>query len=143
MKPEAKDINTFLGRGWTFPPAFFKHAVGGNAGVHLAQGEDDINQSLEILFSTALGERVMQPQYGGDLQDLMFEGMDIGLLTRLKDRVRKAIIYFEPRIKLDNVKTLVTETEGIIMLVVEYTVISTNTRNNMVYPFYLKEATDI
>ncbi|KAB2918981.1 MAG: GPW/gp25 family protein [Bacteroidetes bacterium] len=136
-------MNTFLGRGWTFPPAFFKHAAGGNAGVHLAQGEEDINQSLEILFSTALGERVMQPQYGGDLQDLMFEGMDIGLLTRLKDRVRKAIIYFEPRIKLDNVKTLVTETEGLIMLVVEYTVISTNTRNNMVYPFYLKEATDI
>lgn len=142
MANEANDSNTFLGRGWSFPPEFFKDSSG-NAGVYLAEGVDDINQSLEILFSTALGERVMLPEYGGDLNDLMFEGIDISLLTRIKDRVRKAIIFFEPRIKLDDVKTLATESEGVIMLVIEYTIISTNTRNNMVYPFYLAEATDI
>lgn len=142
MTNEVNDSNTFLGRGWSFPPEFFKDASG-NAGVYLAEGVDDINQSLEILFSTALGERVMLPEYGGDLNDLMFEGIDISLLTRIKDRVRKAIIFFEPRIKLDDVKTLATESEGVIMLVIEYTIISTNTRNNMVYPFYLTEATDI
>jgi uncharacterized protein len=139
---EVNDTNSFLGRGWSFPPEFFKDSAG-NAGVYLAEGVDDINQSLEILFSTALGERVMLPEYGGDLNDLMFEGIDISLLTRIKDRVRKAIIFFEPRIKLDGVKTLTTESEGVIMLVIEYTIISTNTRNNMVYPFYLTEATDV
>lgn len=160
MANETENTNTFLGRGWTFPPTFFKDTSGGGvseagidyydlnpattgkAGVYMAEGVEDINMSLEVLFSTALGERVMLPEYGGDLHDMMFEGIDIGLLTRIKDRVRKAIIYFEPRIKLDGVKTLVTDSEGVIMLVIEYTIISTNTRNNLVYPFYLTEATD-
>lgn len=141
MENTENDSNSFLGRGWSFPPAFFKD-VAGNAGVRLVENEEDINQSLSILFSTALGERVMLPEYGADLHDLMFEGIDIGFLTRIKDRVKTAVSRFEPRIKLDDLKITTTETEGVVLLVLEYTINSTNTRTNMVYPFYIVEATN-
>ena len=64
--------NTFLGTGWAFPPTFDINT----ASVELVKNLDDINQSLNILLSTSLGERVMQPRYGCNLQDHLFDPLN-------------------------------------------------------------------
>lgn len=126
----------FLGSGWSFPPAFAR----GGAAVAMVEGAEDILQSLMILLSTRPGERVMHPDFGCDLSEVLFEEIDQGLINLVTGLVSDAVIYHEPRVKLDRVE--VTESEvGLLLVQVEYTVTSTNSRYNLVYPFYLHEAT--
>ena len=130
----------YLGTGWSFPPAFDKSIKT----VEMVSAEKDISQSLEILLSTSLGERVMQPEYGCNLKDYQFESMDNSFLGFIKDLVERAILYYEPRIRLEKVE--VTEAnsvevfEGFIKINVTYQIESTNTRFNYVYDFYLRES---
>ena len=129
---------SFLGTGWGFPPTFDRSA----RGVEMIADEDDIRSSLEILLSTDVGERVMQPKYGCNLHRLLFEPLDTSLQAYMKDLIRTAILYFEPRIILDNVTLLPEPEEGRIVISIDYTIAGTNTRNNLVYPFYLTEGTE-
>ncbi|MDT7828243.1 GPW/gp25 family protein [Pricia sp. S334] len=130
----------YLGTGWSFPPDFDKEA----ATVTLVSAEKDIEQSLEILLSTSLGERVMQPDYGCNLKDYQFESMDNSLIGFLKDLVERAILFYEPRIKLEKVDITEAESfeliQGILRITVHYEIEGTNTRYNYVYDFYLREA---
>ena len=127
----------FLGRGWSFPPEFGP----GGAEVAMVAGEEDIAQSLTILFGTALGERVMRESYGCDLSRYMFEEVDQSLLTSISGAISDAILYHEPRIRLDGVEASASDqADGLILIAVRYTVRANNTRFNMVYPFYLIEA---
>ena len=135
--------NSFLGTGWAFPPGISKYSTTGDFATNMVSDVTDINQSLQILFGTAVGERVMQADYGCNIEDMIFEPMNVTLVTRITERIRRAIIYYEPRIKLDKVDVFANDDFGIINLVVEYTVRSTNTRNNIVYPFYINEATNL
>jgi phage baseplate assembly protein W len=129
---------SFLGRGWSFPPAFSR----GAAAVEMVSGPQDIQQSLQILLSTRPGERVMVAEYGCDLSRFVFENVTTTLLTRIADMVERAIILWEPRIRVDHVTTEVDPAEpALIQIDVAYTVRATNTRSNFVYPFYLREAT--
>lgn len=129
----------FLGTGWGFPPAFEKSTQT----VTMVSGEEDINSSLEILLSTGLGERIMQPGYGCNLKQLLFEPLDTGLKAYIKDLIKTAILYHEPRIRLDDVALTEKPEHGILEITVEYTVRTTNSRSNFVYPFYLQEGTNI
>jgi phage baseplate assembly protein W len=131
------EINSFLGTGWSFPPQFSK--TGKN--VNMISDEDDIQNSLEVLLATRVGERLMQPMYGCNLDVLLFEAIDITLQTYIKDLVFTSIFYYEPRVKPDDVKLTVPDQEGSILIEVQYTVRATNTRYNLVYPFYLNEGT--
>ena len=90
---------SFLGIGWDFPPTFDRSA----GGVRMISDEPDIGSSLEILLSTDVGERVMQPRYGCDMHRLLFEPLDTTLRAYMKDLIWTAILYFEPRIILDDV----------------------------------------
>ena len=127
----------FLGRGWRFPPAF----TPGGGDVLMAEGAEDIAQSLQILLGTAPGERVMQPDFGCDLNGVLFEEMDQGLINTLTGLISDAILYHEPRIKLDSLDVSESDkTPGLLLISLEYTVRATNSRYNMVYPFYLNEA---
>jgi phage baseplate assembly protein W len=129
---------SFLGTGWSFPPTF---GVGGGA-VEMVSGMDDIHQSLEILLATRLGERVMQDEYGCDLTAVLFEEIDQGLINSLTSLISDAILYHEPRIELDRLDISEDQaTEGLLLISLDYTVRSTNSRFNLVYPFYLNEAT--
>jgi len=103
--------------------------------------EEDIHSSLHILLSTQVGERVMQPKYGCNMDRLLFEPLDTSLQAYMKDLVRTAILYFEPRIILDDVRLEPEPEEGRVLIFIEYTVATTNTRNNFVYPYYLSEGT--
>lgn len=130
----------FLGRGWAFPPCF----TGGGVDVEMVAGVPDIHQSLHILLSTRLGERVMREDYGCDLSGLLFEEIDQGLINRITSLVTDAILYHEPRVNLEKIKVAPSETEqGLLLIQIEYTVRSTNSRYNLVYPFYLYEATSM
>lgn len=129
---------SFLGTGWGFPPTFVR-----GRGVLMTTDEDDIRSSLEILLSTEIGERVMQPRYGCNLHRLVFEPLDLTLQAYVKDLIRTAILYFEPRIVLDDVTFELHAGEGRIDIQVDYTIAKTNTRNNFVYPFYLGEGTQV
>ncbi len=129
----------FIGRGWSFPPTFRKET----GGVDMLTGKDDIQSSIEILFSTGIGERVMQPGYGADMERLLFEPMNTTLLTFMANRIEQAILFFEPRVILNRVRLLPVPEEGLVQILIDYTVAGTNTRDNFVYPFYLGEGTEI
>jgi len=129
--------NKFLGKGWTFPPEFF----GGGAELQMISGEEDIRQSLQILLSTSLDERMMSPDYGCNLNKFMFEPANSGLVNELESLVSRAILLNEPRIAVDKVNVKdINPDNGLIEISVDYTVRTTNNRFNLVYPFYINEA---
>src|SRR5262245_35498953 len=133
-------IRDYLGRGWSFPPSFTSAAPQ----VAMLEEDADVASSLEILLSTTPGERIMQPLYGCNLSELVFETLDTRLKTLMVDKVESAILYYEPRVELENV-TLddSRELEGVVLIGVTYRVKTTNSRFNFVYPYYKREGTDI
>ena len=131
---------SFIGTGWSFPPSFGVEYQG----VEMVSDEQDIAQSLEILLSTRMGERIMFPGYGCNLHHMTFESMTTSFTTYIKDLIRTAVLYHEPRIQLETVNLQTDhQYEGKITIYLEYLIRNTNTRSNLVYPFYLEEATDI
>lgn len=134
-----KEGRSFLGTGWGFPPTFDLSS----GTVRTISHEQDIDSSLEILLSTEVGERVMQPTYGCDLHRLLFEPLDTTLTAYMEDLIRTAILYFEPRIILDAVRLHPESLEGRVTIEIEYTIAGTNTRHNFVYPFYLTEGSEV
>ncbi|MFZ2403838.1 MAG: GPW/gp25 family protein [Methylobacter sp.] len=132
--------NSFLGRGWSFPPSFDS----ANASVAMLEREDDVASSLEILLSTLRGERIMLPQYGCNLDELLFENLDTRMKTLMADNIESAILYHEPRIQLETVNLDDSqELEGIVLIEIVYRIKSTNSRFNFVYPYYKLQGTDI
>ncbi|HEY9619169.1 MAG TPA: GPW/gp25 family protein [Crinalium sp.] len=126
----------YLGTGWSFPPTFNN----ASRGVELVSAEDDIWQSLYILLSTSLGERVMQPTYGCNLEELLFETLSPNVASNIKELLRTAILYHEPRIHLDRIDlSLSDQLQGVVNIAIDYTILSTNSRFSLVYPFYLQE----
>ena len=132
-------MSSFLGTGWGFPPTFNRVANK----VVMSHDEEDIKQSLEILLSTRLGERVMLPEYGCALDEMLFEPLTTTLKTYMRELIRTAILRFEPRIELIAIDLNDSgELEGVVMILIEYRIRATNTRSNLVYPFFKNEATD-
>ena len=130
----------FLGRGWSFPPEFDKSLPG----VAMLEHEADIVASLQTLLSTCQGERAMFPQYGCNLDDLIFESLDTGTKALMADKIETAILYHEPRIELEGINLDDTrELEGVILIEVVYRVKTTNSRFNFVFPYYRLEGTDL
>lgn len=132
--------NSFLGTGWSFPPSFNQDA----GTVDLVSNVDDINQSLNILLSTSLGERVMQPEYGCNLEDYLFESLSSTMIGYIKDRVMNSILYYEPRIIAEKIEVTSDDSvdlfEGRFTIIVEYSIPGTNSRFNYVYDYYKNEA---
>lgn len=133
-------FNSILGTGWAFPPTFDRES----GTVTLVSNEDDINESLNILLSTHLGERVMQPRYGCNLSDYLFEPLSSSVIGFIKDRVENSILIYEPRIIVEKIE--VTDDgsfdllEGRFIISIEYTIPGTNSRFNYVYDYYKNEA---
>ena len=130
---------TFIGTGWSFPPTFYK----AKPGVEMVSGLEDIKQSLQILLNTAIGERVMQAEYGSILEKMLFEPLNTSVTSYLQESITNSIYYHEPRIKPDLLDFEVKPNEGLVEVTVSFTVNETNTRSNVVFPFYLNEATNI
>ncbi len=139
MEAEFKN-NDFLGKGWSFPPSFSKALQT----VEITEKMLDIKKSLEILLSTKVGERVMQPKFGCNMDELVFESLDTSTKTIIIDKIQTAILYFEPRIDVKKIELNTdNELEGIIIMEIEYIVRATNSRFNFVYPYYRNEGTEL
>lgn len=145
-----EEDRSFLGTGWSFPPLFERRQHGPAAQQRhqlraaLVAAEEDIQQSLRILLGTNPGERVMQPGYGCGIKRMVFEQLDESRLTEIRHLVEQAILFFEPRISvnavaLDTARLL----EGELLIHIDYTVRTTNSRSNMVFPLYLREGTGL
>ncbi len=132
--------NDFLGKGWSFPPTF-------NAStqtVEMTEKEEDIQRSLEVLLSTLVGERLMQPKFGCNLDEYLFESLDTTTKTLIGEKVETAILYFEPRISVKRVDVNTErELEGVILIEVGYVVRATNSRFNFVFPYFKIEGTEL
>lgn len=126
---------TFLGRGWSFPVTW---AV--SDGVAMTAYEEDIRQAIRIILETRRGERVMRPDFGSGLHELVFEPLNTTTAELARHRVEQALVLWEPRIDVDEV--IVTPERGAIARLsinIRYRVRSTNTFYNLVYPFYFQE----
>lgn len=131
---------SFLGTGWSFPPEFSNTS----RAVLMSSDEKDIQESIGIILSTRLGERIMEPSFGCNLEELLFSPLDLTLKTYVGDLVKTALLYFEPRINVHQVDiSQGDDLNGVLLVDINYTIVSTNTRTNMVYPFYKTEGTDI
>lgn len=131
------DINQeFLGRGWSFPPSFNPES----ASVNMVSSQEDIDQSLGILLSTSLGERIMQPEYGCDLRDNVFDAIDSSFKTFILELARTAILYHEPRIRILLIDLQTDQVlEGVLKILIEYEIRTSNSRFNFVFPFFVNE----
>ena len=131
---------SFLGRGWSFPPEFKKETKA----VKMLKDEADIESSLEILLATRLGERIMVPDYGCNLDESLFSPLNLSVKTYITDLIRTAILYHEPRIDAKKIEiNPAEELNGVLLINIEYIVRSTNSRRNMVFPFYKEEGSEV
>ncbi len=130
----------FIGRGWSFPPYFDRV----NKSVMMTEDAEDINNSLYILLSTIVGERNMNMSYGCNLDDMVFEVLDTSTITFIKNKIEKAILFYEARIELQNINIDTTDIlSGLILVEIEYIISATNSRYNYVFPFWREEGTEI
>lgn len=128
----------FLGTGWSFPPSFSRHA----ASVVMTSGETDIRESLWILLSTSLGERIMLATYGCQIWSKVFAALTNTLANEIASLIRSAILDWEPRVDVEQVEvTQMATLRGCLNIDIGYRIRQTNVRSNLVYPFYLHEAT--
>ncbi len=127
----------FLGRGWAFPVA-----VEPDRGrIASVEYEQDIEQSIYIILSTSKGERVMRPDFGCGIHDLVFGAINTALITQVKQTVTEALRTFEARIDILRVEVDASRAaDGQLVINLDYRNRTTNQPGNFVYPFYFKEA---
>jgi len=130
----------FLGSGWAFPVTFSK----GNLELNLTKFEENINDSIDIILQTNIGERCLEPTFGTGLNRYLFDKMDESLKGGIIDTVKYSLLDNEPRIEVKNVVvTFSEEQKGTVLINIEYIYNKTNTRHNYIYPFYIKEGTSL
>lgn len=124
----------FLGVGWTSPVQ-----LDDKGQIVMARYEDAVRQSVWTILSTAIGERLMRPDFGCGIYDLVFANNSAGTIGQVESEVRRSLIEWEPRIDVLDVDAISEQTQPNRLLIqVNYRVRTTNNRFNLVYPFYLE-----
>ena len=127
----------FLGRGWAFDSANGVHLTGGKK-IAEASGPAKVRQSLLLILSTAPGERIGRPDFGCGIHDLVFSARSSATLGQVRDAVNGAIKRWEPRVDVLNVEVKFDPKDARGLLIfLDYQIQATNSRYNLVYPFYL------
>jgi phage baseplate assembly protein W len=126
---------SFLGTGWGFPVE-----VGRDGKIARAEYEDSVRQSIWIILGTAKGERVMRPDFGCGIYDLVFEVNSPTTAARVSHAVRDALLFFEPRIDVIEVDVRPGEDGTTMLISIDYQVRATDNVFNLVYPFYLERS---
>jgi phage baseplate assembly protein W len=126
----------FLGKGWAFPAA-----PDASGELELAVYEEDVRQAVRIILGTSPGERVMRPDFGAGLNELVFSPINTTTMALVRHRVEQALVDWEPRIDHVTVEVTAEPPLGKLRIDINYRVRATNIFYNMVYPFYLYEAT--
>jgi uncharacterized protein len=126
-------MTDLLGSGLAFPLQ-----VDRLGGLALASGEQDVDQAIELILSTAPGERPMRPEFGCGVHDFVFDTIDAATVGRLETEIRSALDRWEPRIEVQTVDfDLDHMIEGQLFINIGYRVRATNHERNLVYPFYV------
>lgn len=128
--------NAYLGSGWSFPPTFDK----ATQRVEMTEGFEDINRSLEIIITTRLGERIMRPDFGSNLEYSIFDSMNVPALSFIQNVLKTAITYHEARIDVETIDLNFDAPKGTLWINIYYKVRNANSRFNFVYPYYIEEA---
>ena len=124
----------FQGVGWAFPVALDAHRIA------LARYEESIRQAVWIILGTAPGERVMRPDFGCGIHDLVFGVNSAGTASRAATEVRQALLRWEPRVEVLDTQVSTEGNGEVLMVQIEYRVRATNNVFNLVYPFYLERS---
>lgn len=124
----------FLGKGLRFPIEL--DPAGAFART---EGEDKVRQSVLTILSTALGERQMRADFGSTIHDQVFASIRPATISSVGFNVQEALIAWEPRIEVQNVRVSEDKSEdGVLLISIDYKVRSTNNQFNLVYPFFIK-----
>jgi phage baseplate assembly protein W len=124
---------SFIGRGFSWPME-----VDHTGSIRLTDGVPDLDRSIRIVLMTAPGERVMRPQFGCRIWELLFEPVTANLLGLIAVAVRDALAQWEPRVTVEDVvPTPDPDDPSLVRIAVSYTVRDTNDKRNLVYPFYV------
>ena len=122
-----------LGQGWRFPVG-----VDGRGGLALSRGENDIEEAIVAILTTAKGERVMRPEFGSSIHDFVFAPNNATTGGLIAYHVQEALTRWEPRIDVTDIDVQPDPLDaGRVHIDIRYTVKATNDEVNMVYPFYL------
>jgi phage baseplate assembly protein W len=131
----ANSAKAFLGVGWAFPPCAAK-----DGSTDVAKYEEDVHEAIWIILSTDWGERLMRPDFGAGLRSFVFGPLSQITLQQVETRVREALLKWEARISVEQVKvTIDPNNQGLLLIAITYMVRVTNTLQNLVYPFFLEE----
>ena len=123
----------FIGRGFRWPMS-----VDHTGSIALTNGAEDLDRSIALVLMTAPGERLMRPEFGCKIWDLLFEPITANLLGLMSEMVRQAIAQWEPRVSVYAVRSEPdVNDDGMVRIHVSYLVRATNDRRNLVFPFYL------
>ena len=126
-----------LGSGWKFP---LQIASGG--GLARASYERRVEESIYLILSTAKGERLMLPDFGCGIHDLVFEPNNESTLSAVESSVRHALVSYEPRIDVLSVDVEnPAEQQNLLLIRITYQILANQATGNLVYPFYIKEGT--
>lgn len=124
---------SFIGRGFTWPLR-----VDASGSIALTDGSGDLDDAIRVVLLTAPGERLMRPQFGCRIWDLLFEPVTANLLGLIDQAVRDALAQWEPRIEvLDVTPRQDDDNAGLVLIDLTYRVKATNDRRNLVHPFYV------
>lgn len=135
-----KEENHFLGSGWAFPVTF----SAGNHQLGLTGYEQNVNEAINIILLTNTGERSLNPRFGSGLQQFFFRRMDETLKGEITDVVKFSLMHNEPRITVLEITVVYADiSSGLIEIRIVYLFNQTNTRHNYVFPFYIKEGTNL
>jgi phage baseplate assembly protein W len=125
--------NEIIGRGWAFPPR-----IGPQGGVALTNDRNEIDQAIEAILTTALGQRVMRPTFGCRLHELVFAPNNSQTHAQARRYVEEAVGMWEPRVKVQTINVKVDDNDnGRLLIEISYKIKATHDRRSLVHPFYL------
>ena len=129
----AVEAASFIGRGISWPMG-----VDHTGAIALTSGAADLDRSIAVVLSTAPGERVMRPEFGCRIWELLFEPVTPTLIGQITEAVRAALAQWEPRVDAETIDAVPDEREhSLVQVHIAYRVRSTNDRRNLVFPFYV------
>jgi len=129
----AASDGSFVGRGISWPLE-----VDHTGSIRLTEGASDLDRSISLVLLTAPGERLMRPEFGCRIWDLLFEPVTPNLIGLISQAVRDALAQWEPRVVVDDVRPVPDPDDpALIRIMIDYRVRATNDRRNLVYPFYV------
>ncbi|MCA9972372.1 MAG: GPW/gp25 family protein [Anaerolineales bacterium] len=122
-----------IGQGWAFPPG-----IDIRGGIALARGDAEVEQAMRIVLLTAKGQRVMRPDFGSRLHELVFAPNNSHTTAQARRFVEEALGMWEPRINVREVTARPDpEYDNALLIEISYEVKATLDKRTLVFPFYL------